>query len=180
MTFNLRRRTLLKTGIAGGLLLSLAVWLQPTLDRAAKRALVASSEVDAARAEVVAAVAPVLLAGMFPAAGAERDAAVRRSVEGVGIAVATLSASSQREVAELFALLALPPSRIAVAGVRRPWAEADEQEIAAFLDRWRHSPIDLLRSGYFALHDLVLGAWYADPQAWEAIGYPGPPQVYAA
>ena len=28
-----------------------------------------------------------------------------------------------------------------------------------------------------AVHDLVLGAWYAQPESWEAIGYPGPPEV---
>jgi hypothetical protein len=31
-----------------------------------------------------------------------------------------------------------------------------------------------LRSAYQALHDLVLGAWYANPANWDAIGYPGP------
>jgi hypothetical protein len=24
------------------------------------------------------------------------------------------------------------------------------------------------------MHDLVLGAWYANPSNWAAIGYPGP------
>jgi hypothetical protein len=24
------------------------------------------------------------------------------------------------------------------------------------------------------MHDLIIGAWYADPSTWEAIGYPGP------
>jgi len=32
----------------------------------------------------------------------------------------------------------------------------------------------LLRIAYHALHDLVLGAWYAQPSNWVAIGYPGP------
>lgn len=34
---------------------------------------------------------------------------------------------------------------------------------------------DLLKSGYAALHDLILGTWYAQPESWAAIGYPGPP-----
>jgi hypothetical protein len=35
----------------------------------------------------------------------------------------------------------------------------------------------LLQQGYQALHDLVLAAWYARPDSWPAIGYPGPPEV---
>ncbi len=47
----------------------------------------------------------------------------------------------------------------------------------AFLERWRWSRIALLQSGYFALHDLVLGAWYANESAWGMLGYAGPPNV---
>jgi hypothetical protein len=32
----------------------------------------------------------------------------------------------------------------------------------------------MLQTAYHALHDLVLGAWYADPSSWTAVGYPGP------
>jgi hypothetical protein len=64
-----------------------------------------------------------------------------------------------------------------VARVQRPWGEASEAEVGAFLDGWRGSSLGLLRSGYHALHDLILGAWYADPATWAALGYPGPPKV---
>ncbi len=46
--------------------------------------------------------------------------------------------------------------------------------MSAFLARWRDHRVALLQSGYQALHDLVAGAWYSDPSAWPAIGYPGP------
>jgi hypothetical protein len=51
------------------------------------------------------------------------------------------------------------------------------REVAAFLQGWRTSRLGLLRSAYAALHDLVLGAWYGTPDTWEAIGYPGPPEI---
>jgi hypothetical protein len=171
------RRQFLKTGVIGGVVLATALALHKPLDRLGKRTLVEQVPIAGALPLVVAAVAPIMLAGVLPKDGAARVAAIRRATEGVGIAVAALSAASQREVAELFALLAFPPTRLLAAGLSTPWPEASEDDIRAFLERWRHSPIDLLKSGYMALHDLILGAWYADSAAWETIGYPGPPGV---
>lgn len=171
------RRQFLKTGVIGGALLAVAYALHKPLDSLGKRVLVDSFPVQQAMRAVVTAVAPVLLAGMLPPPGAERTAAVERATNAVAVAVSSLSAAAQREIAELFALLTLPPARIALAGVRSPWSDAGEAEVRAFLDSWRHSPVDLLKTGYLALHDLVLGSWYADGANWGAIGYPGPPQM---
>lgn len=171
------RRQFIKTGLVGAAVLAAAYALRKPLDRFGKQTLVARFPLPEALREVVAAVAPVMLAGMIPASGPERAAAIERAVRAVGVAVASLSAPAQREVAELFALLTLPPARIALARVRPPWSEAETTDVRAFLDAWRHSSLDLLKTGYLALHDLVLGAWYADPATWAAIGYPGPPLV---
>jgi hypothetical protein len=171
------RRQFLKTGLIGGALLATAFALHKPLDRLGKRTLVEQVPIAGALPLVVAAVAPVMLAGVIAKDRAVRAADIRRVTDGVGVAVAALSAASQREVAELFALLAFAPTRILAAGMTSTWPEASEDDIRAFLERWRHSPIDLLKSGYMALHDLILGAWYADSAAWEAIGYLGPPGV---
>lgn len=173
----LTRRQFIKTGIAGGVLLAAAALLQKPLDRAGKQALVAGNPLDPSLRTVVRAVAPVILQGAFPAADPERAAALERITKGVALAVGALSAASQKEVAELFALLAFAPTRIAVAGLTPTWEQASAGEIEAFLKRWQHSRLDLLKSGYQALHDLVFGAWYADPQSWMAIGYAGPPAL---
>lgn len=171
------RRTFIKTGIAGAALLALAAVFQKQLDRAGKQALVAGNPLDTSLATVVRAVAPVILQGAFPAAEPQRAQARERIARDVATAVSALGASAQQEVAELFALLAFAPTRIAVAGVSPAWEQASPAEIEAFLRSWQHSGMDLLKSGYQALHDLVLGAWYADPQNWGAIGYPGPPSL---
>ncbi len=171
------RRQFIKTGIAGGLLLAAAALLQKPLDRAGKQALVAGNPLDPSLRTVVRAIAPVILQGAFPAADPDRAAALERIAKGVALAVGALSAASQKEVAELFALLAFAPTRIAVAGVSASWDQASVTDIEGFLRRWQHSRLDLLKSGYQALHKLVLGAWYADPQAWKAIGYAGPPAL---
>jgi hypothetical protein len=100
------------------------------------------------------------------------------TVAGIEQAVAGLAPNTRKEVDELFSLLTIAPVRRLLAGVSAPWAEAPPTEIAAFLERWRFSRFVLLQSAYAALHDLVLGAWYARPDTWEAIGYPGPPEVF--
>ena len=171
------RRHFIKTGIAGGLLLAVAAALHKPLDRMGKQVLVAGNPLDPSLRTVVRAIAPVILKGPFPASDPGRAAALDGITRGVALAVGALGAAAQKEVAELFALLAFAPTRVAVAGVSPGWEQASDEDIEAFLRRWQNSPIDLLKTGYLALHDLVLGAWYADPQSWPAIGYAGPPSL---
>lgn len=171
------RRQFIKTGIGGAILLAAAAMFQKPIDRMGKQALVAGNPLDPSLRTVVQAVAPVILQGAFPAADPGRRAALERITEGVAKAVGSLGAASQKEAAELFALLAFAPTRIAVAGLGTPWDQASTADIEGFLRRWRDSPVDLLKSGYLALHDLVLGAWYAEPETWAAIAYPGPPPL---
>jgi hypothetical protein len=63
------------------------------------------------------------------------------------------------------------------AGLWRPWPEAARADVDAVLLRWRDSPLRLRRSAYGALHQLLFAAWYALPESWAAIGYPGPPKL---
>jgi hypothetical protein len=159
----MRRRTLLTAGAAGGTLLAIG-----------GVALVAGRDPLADRERVMAAVVPAILEGALPESAPDRAKAVRRCIDGVGIAVAALPPASRRELDRLFALLASPPGRRLLAGVRVDWPQAPQAEVSAFLEDWRLHRLALLRAGYAALHDLVLGSWYADPAAWSAIGYGGP------
>ena len=92
-------------------------------------------------------------------------------------AISGLPPAAREELGELFSLLDFAPTRCLVAGVWSTWGEATNESIAAFLARWRDSRFALLRSGYGALHQIVLGAWYAQPRAWTPIGYAGPPSL---
>ena len=38
----------------------------------------------------------------------------------------------------------------------------------------RLSSVTLRQQAYHALHDIVNGAYFADPATWTALGYPGP------
>jgi len=122
------------------------------------------------------AVVPVLLAGALPEAPDARQQAIAETLAGIDVAIAGLPPAAQAELAELFALLALPPVRMSLARVGAPWPHATPADVRLFLDRFRNSSWTLLRSAYDALHQLTFAAWYGNPRAWPAIGYDGPPR----
>lgn len=128
---------------------------------------------------IVRRLAPVILAGALPP-GVAQARAIDEVVRGFDFATAHFSPAVRGEIRQLFSLLRNPVTRALLAGIWGGWAGADEAELRAFLDRWRHSRFDLLRSAYGALHDLIAGAWYGNPSSWPRIGYAGPPRLQGA
>lgn len=175
MPARISRRTLLKAGVAGAAALLLARWLY-TPTATPTRSSGSADALDAPARTIVAAVIPVFLEGALPD-GPEASSARAATLAGVERAIAGLPPATRAELADLFSLLAFPPTRCLVAGIWSPWPEATREAIASFLARWRDSRFALLRSAYAALHQLVFSAWYADPRAWPAIGYAGPPPL---
>lgn len=129
------------------------------------------------RREVLRATIPVVLDGALPASSPAREQAIETTLAGVETTIAGLAPASQDELRALFLALAAAPSRLLLAGLARPWAEADAGEIASVLQGWRTHRLTLLQSAYHALHDLIVGTAYADEAPWAAIGYPGPPEL---
>jgi len=170
----LSRRTFIATGLLGAAALATAGWLRGPHAPAsgiARRALGADGEA------LFAAVVPVLLDGALPGEEQARRTAIARTIDGVDIAITGLTPAAQGELAQLIALLALPPVRFGVARVKASWEEADPADVRRFLDRCRDSSVTLLRAAYDALHQLTYAAWYGNPESWPAIGYPGPPPL---
>ncbi|MEO6835676.1 MAG: hypothetical protein ABI231_07215 [Candidatus Tumulicola sp.] len=173
------RRELVQTGAAGVALLALAncarstTPARPPFDdpRYAYRALAGGDR------ELLAAVASALLAGSLPADPAAYAAALVRTVRGVDVAVSGLPPAVRAEVHQLFGLLEFAPTRGFAAGIWSSWGDASPRDVADFLTHWRFSGVALFRSGYQALHQLVMAAWYGNPSSWARIGYPGPPAV---
>jgi hypothetical protein len=170
------RRQFIRAGLVGGAALTAAGLfysrgLKEAPSTGARQALGANGRT------IIAALVPAILAGALPESGEARQKAIAQTVDGVGVAIGGLSAAAQKELSELFALLGISPVRVLLAGLWPRWEEASPAEIAAFLQGWRTSRLELLRSAYAALHDLVLGAWYGNPDAWESVGYPGPPEI---
>ncbi len=44
----------------------------------------------------------------------------------------------------------------------------------AYLQAWESSPVQTFRFGFSSLRNLVLLAFYTQPESWSMIGYPGP------
>jgi hypothetical protein len=123
------------------------------------------------------ALLPALLDGALPREARERNAALDDTVVAVGVAIGGLPPVAQEELRALFALLALGTVRVVMAGIDAGWRDADVAVVNAFLERLRRSRWPQKRAAYDALHQLAFAAWYANPRAWPAIGYPGPPTL---
>lgn len=160
------RRTFLKAGLAGAVALAAAGGIY----RATRVPRHAPYVLDEGARTALRAIAASLLHGAVTADRTALDAHVVR----VQTAISGLPLRVQAEVQDLFGLLVLGPTRRFVAGVPDDWSRAKREDVDAFLQGWRTSRLGLLQGGYQALHDLVLGPWYAEEANWAAIGYPGP------
>ena len=120
------------------------------------------------------AIVPAMLAGSLPADPVARAQAVAATTFRVHQAILGLPLTAQKEVQDLFGLLALAPARRALTGVSGGWANASDAQVGSFLQEWRFHSLAMLQTAYHALHDLIIGSWYADPASWAATGYPGP------
>ena len=163
------RRTFLK---AGGLA-ALALAAGGALYRANHTGTPHRFALDGEARAALHAIAPAILAGALPH-DAGREAALGGAIEGVHQAILGLPPAVQKEVQDLFGLLALAPARRLLSGIAGGWEGARLVDGSAFLQGWGQQRLGPLRSAYHALHDLVLGAWYAQPASWAATGYPGP------
>ena len=161
------RRSFLRVGLAGAITLAVAGGLYRALNTPSP---LGKFTLDGDAKAALAAIIAVVLKGTIPASAQGTDAATDR-VQG---AIAGLPLVTQKEIQELFALLTLGPTRRFLAGIPDNWSEAKTDDVTAFLQNWRVHRISMLQSAYHALHDLIIGPWYADESTWVSIGYPGP------
>ena len=164
-----RRVFLQAGGLAALLLAGGGAWY-----RASRSAPPHRFALDGEARAALQAIAAAILDGALPREAARREPALAAAVGGVHAAILGLPPATQKEVRDLFGLLALAPARRLLTGIANGWDNATPAQVGAFLQGWRLHRLGLLRTAYQALHDLVLGAWYAQPSSWEAIGYPGP------
>lgn len=171
----LSRRGLLKIGLLGSAFLATA-GVTATLSGC-------SSEVPAAGFAVLRqndlpmlrALIPVLLEGAVPPAG--MGDAVSAALHGVDHNLQHLSPELLKLTVQLFDVLAMGLTRGPLTGIWGAWENASPADIQHFLQRWQNSSLSLLRMGHASLLQLVMMAWYAQPQSWAHCGYPGPPRI---
>ena len=166
----MQRRTLLALGLGSAALFALAggtyALLKPGLEQGVR--------LGAEGKAIFRAVAGAVLDGMLPSDPAARAAALGAQLERLDATIAGLSAATRLELSQLLVLLSSVAGRRGLAGVSAPWAEASVADVQAALQSMRGSSFDLRQQAYHALRDLTNGAYFADPQTWSSLGYPGP------
>lgn len=167
---SMQRRTLLKWGLAGSAVLALvgggtALMVEPAWH---------DGRLTASGRAVCGAVARAILDGSLPLDGGAQAAALSAHLERMEATLRALPPATQREIASLLALLALPPGRLAVAGLSTDWAHAGIAPIQSALQSMRQSRWALRQQAYHALRDLTHAAYFADRSTWVQLGYPGP------
>lgn len=172
-SFKVTRRQLLKTGFAGSMLLTFvgAVSLRAEEETTEYDFLTTKSET------ILFALFPAVLDNLLPDLQPEKENAIREGLKSLDTYLAHMSLPIQEEFNQLFDLLSFPPFRIFFAGIWNSWDKAPPYAVKSFLLRFRNSRLSLFRSVYSVLQTLVSAGWFASPISWEAIGYPGPPQV---
>lgn len=166
----MQRRTLLGLGLAGGALLALAGGSAALMHHAAWR----DGRLLPAGRTVFTAVARAVLDGSLPADPRQAAAAIDGLLARMQATITAMPAHTQSEIARLLALLAMPPGRIALAGLSSDWAEASVAELQGALQSMRQSSFMLRRQAYHALRDLTHAAFFADTATWPLLRYPGP------
>jgi hypothetical protein len=121
-------------------------------------------------------VATALLGSALSADAPLRAAELARVNTAIGGLIDSFPPSTRKEIGDLFGLLDLKLARAAL-GYSGDWLDAEAPAVAQFLYGLRDSSIALKQQAYFALHDMVLGSFYAEPKTWAAMGYPGPPKL---
>ena len=167
------RRRLIFVGVAGAVAAGAALVL-PRLSSsgAALSGVALASE----HADMLRSITQALLGSALPTDADARNRELTRVTTATGALIANLPPSTRKEIADLFGLLALKPAR-ALLGYSGDWVGADTAAVTTFLAGLRDSSIGLKQQAYFALHDLLIGSFYAEPSTWAATGYPGPPRL---
>ena len=166
------RRRVIFVGVAG----AVAAGAVLVLPRLGSSAAPSGTALASGHADMLRAVTQALLGSALPTDVDARNRELTRVTTATGALIANLPPSTRKEIADLFGLLGLKPAR-ALLGYSGDWVSADIAAVATFLAGLRDSSIGLKQQAYFALHDLLLGSFYAEPSTWAATGYPGPPQI---
>ena len=168
----LNRRTILKYGLAGSLLLGIGgvgLSLQETKRVASQKPLQVLSETEFS---ILYAIADILLpaTGSFPAAHTVQVA------EGVDETLAHSHAEVQAEIKQALLLIENAFAGFVLDQRTRPFTQLSQAEQDEALAAWKTSKIMLRRKAFKALNALCSGAYFAAPQTHALVGYSGPPQ----
>ena len=171
----LSRRSLLKVGLLGSAFLATAgvtASLSGCSASVPAQGLVILRDGDL---PFLRALIPVILEGAVPAD--KMDSAVSKTIAGIDYSLNRFSPEMAKLTIQLFDVLAMGVTRGPLTGIWGSWEKTSADDIRHFLDRWQNSSLGLLKMGHASLLQLVMLAWYGNPDSWGHCGYPGPPTV---
>jgi hypothetical protein len=174
---NLNRRQFLRRGLAGGAIL-VAAGAAPFAFRSTRlrQPRATLRLLSPAEYSVLATVAGRIV----PGDGADSKWPSAESLDCAGkmdALMARVHPDVGRDFRRLLRLIESPLAGALLAGSPRPFTRATPAEQDARLEAWRTSRLAVLRSGYQAVKRLSHATYYASPETYSLVGYPGPPDV---
>jgi hypothetical protein len=170
----MNRRTFVKRGVLGGLLLFLGggtiLAALPTLPGAVPTEPLRVLDARAFQVLVAIARRVVTEPGADPVAVAH----------GVDLALTYVPLEVQGDIGKLLLLFESALSGFVFDRRIKPFTRLDASSQDRVLASWRDSRVALRRTGYQALRKLCLAANYAMPSSWAAVHYPPPTPVGGA
>jgi len=168
---SLPRRSLLKIGISGALLLSvggLGLSLRPTTMVTKPESLKC---LDQRQFSVLQAVAECMVApsGSMPSV---IELEVVQTIDGL---LVELHPADRKQVLQVVGLLENALSGLLMDGRFQTFTGSDLAARRHILDGWRTSRLSVKRQAFLALHQLCVSAYWGHPRAYEFAGYGGPP-----
>lgn len=164
----MQRRTLLRIGVATGLVVAAGAGVLSLVQPGRQ-----AGRFTASGRDFYAAVARGVLGSLLPADPTALRAALDAHLQRLEQALAGMPPSVQAEVDELTTLAASAAGRRALIGLSTPYAEASAAEVEAALTGLRHSRLALRQQVYQALRELTNAAYFADSASWALMGYTG-------
>jgi hypothetical protein len=172
---NTSRRSVLKTGLFGGTILTLA-GLGWAASRASRlRPAPSGLQVfDALEYSVLFAVAERVIAPQphWPALS---------EVDPVKNADGTLRLESDfvlGDIKKLIRLFESPVAGLLLDGRATPFTALPGAAQDAVLESWRTSRLAVRRTGYIVLRTMIAAAYFGDPRTFGVVGYEGPPKGF--
>lgn len=166
------RRKVLKIGFGGAAVVAVgggaALFLQGTVTRAPRRSLRALTEEQfSVLAAVADRIAPA--SGDFPSAW---DVEVPEKVDEL---LSRAHPANAAEVGQGLMLLESAAAGLLLEGRISTFTGSTPHEQDETLASWRASDLEVRRKVFKALNGLCNAAYYASPEVYAAVGYPGPP-----
>ena len=173
------RRSLLKKGLLGGVLLAVAA----PVTLLSRSGLLTGQPKQPLRALTPAeySIFAAVAARLSP--GDDAPAAAWPSAQALDVAakldglLARLHPAAIKDFRQLLHVFENALTGLASAGIPRTFTRSSPAEQDARLEAWRHSRVALFRSGYQAMKRLGHAIYYSSPETYARVGYPGPPVV---